>query len=197
MCFELQLRVPGFSIIVLIDLGAAYVGKKKFSVFAREQWRMATSHLMDCKLPGSKGKNSTYADHMSLFQRRRVPISSFEKQGFLLVQNSPKAMELQTHLPPPPSSPHKTCADLEGCDSSERSNDASLGLCKRSGLILAAALQGGLCKDYCSFFTNQEPEDQVGPQGLVPVVIASKWRGQGWLVAPSGHSLGSWQSCTP
>lgn len=96
-----------------------------------------------------------------------------------------------------PSSPHKTCADLEGCDSSERSNDASLGLCKRSGLILAAALQGGLCKDYCSFFTNQEPEDQVGPQGLVPVVIASKWRGQGWLVAPSGHSLGSWQSCTP
>lgn len=56
--------------------------------------------------------------------------------------------------------------DLERCESYKRSDDnyTSLCLCKLSDLILKAALQDGPCRDHCSFFMDEEPEDQVGPQ---------------------------------
>lgn len=56
--------------------------------------------------------------------------------------------------------------DLERCESLKRRDDnyTSLRSCALSDLILTGALQDGLCRDYCSFLMDEEPEDQVGLQ---------------------------------
>ena len=120
---------------------------------------------------------------MGLFKRSRTHLSSLEKKGFLPAGNSPRTISRCS--PEIADTPAPLLLPKQGFCGLRMSHTNAVMIITPPFIYVTDLIWSsqqpcrmGRAGTIVPFFMDQEPEDQVGLQGLVQVFVASKWWGQ-------------------